>query len=241
MSSLDLTFDERTDYIGAVLCVIFAGLASGLTQGLLSLDLMELQIKVASGTPIEKSCAARIIPVISNHHLLLVTLMLWNALATEALPIFLNGLVSEYEAILISVTLVLLFGEIIPASILTGPNQLKITAFFTPLVNLVLFLLYPIAFPISKILDYIIGHSDGPPVYNRREIATMMQIQHEESLRRGYKDSIQRDEVVIIGGALRYRNMQVNEIMIPRDKCYMLSSKSTLSVQVRLLNMQSSN
>lgn len=83
--------------------------------------------------------------------------MLWNASATEALPIFLDKLVPEYVAIIISVTLVLLFGEIIPASILTGPNQLAIAASLTPIVYAVLFIFAPIAYPLSWLLDYIIG------------------------------------------------------------------------------------
>ncbi len=86
---------------------------------------MEMTIKSQSGTPKEKLYANKVLPIICNHHLLLVTLMLWNASATEALPIFLDKLVPEYVAIIISVSLVLLFGEIIPASILTGPNQKK--------------------------------------------------------------------------------------------------------------------
>jgi metal transporter CNNM len=83
---------------------------------------MEMTIKARSGTPSEQKYAAKVLPVISQHHLLLVTLMLWNACATEALPIFLNKLVPEYVAIIVSVTLVLFVGEIIP-SILTGPNH----------------------------------------------------------------------------------------------------------------------
>lgn len=101
-------------------CIICAGFASGLTQGLLSLDYTEMTIKMRSGTPDEKKYAAKVLPIISRHHLLLVSLMLWNAAATEALPIFLSGLVPEYLAIIISVTLVLFVGEIIPAAILTG-------------------------------------------------------------------------------------------------------------------------
>lgn len=66
-----------------VLCLICAGLASGLTQGLLSLDFMEMTIKSRSGTPDEKLYASKVLPVIRRHHLLLVTLMLWNASATE--------------------------------------------------------------------------------------------------------------------------------------------------------------
>ena len=63
---------------------------------------MEMTIKARSGTEEEKAYAAKVIfysniiiifvynqvmPLISRHHLLLVTLMLWNASATEALPV----------------------------------------------------------------------------------------------------------------------------------------------------------
>lgn len=145
---------------------------------------MEMKIKSQSGTPKDKEHANKVLPIISHHHLLLVTLMLWNASATEALPIFLSALVPEYIAIIISVTLVLMFGEIIPASILTGPKQLQIAASLTPLVYIVMFLFFPIAYPIAKLLDWIIGHEEGLTMYSRRELATMMMMQHEEGQRR---------------------------------------------------------
>jgi metal transporter CNNM len=148
------------------------------------LDFMEMTIKSRSGTPEEKLNSAKVIPIISHHHLLLVTLMLWNASATEALPIFLNKLVPEWLAIIISVTMVLFVGEIIPASILTGPNQLSIAAKLIPLVYCVLVIFFPIAYPISKLLDLIIGHESGMTMYNRSEISTMMALQHEEGVKR---------------------------------------------------------
>ena len=97
----------------AVLCVICGGLASGLTMGLMSLDNTKLQIKSMIGTPSEVDAAKCLLPIISEHHLLLVTLLLFNAIAMEALPIFLGALVPNYIAVLISVTLVLIFGEVI--------------------------------------------------------------------------------------------------------------------------------
>ncbi|RYY87475.1 DUF21 domain-containing protein [archaeon] len=143
-----------------------------------------MTIKATSGTPKEKEYAQRVLPIISNHHLLLVSLMLWNASATEALPIFLTSLVPEYIAIIMSVTLVLLFGEIIPASILTGPKQLQIASTLVPMVYVVLFVFFPIAYPLSKLLDWAIGHDGGVTLYSKKEIATMMQLQHEEAVRR---------------------------------------------------------
>ena len=84
---------------------------SGLTLGLLSLDTVELEVLKRSGSTQEQAAAKRIIPVVKNAHFLLVTLLLCNAAAMEALPIVLDKLVHELVAIIISVTAVLFFGE----------------------------------------------------------------------------------------------------------------------------------
>ncbi len=169
--------------------------------------------------------------------------MLWNASATEALPIFLNKLVPEYLAIIISVTMVLFVGEIIPASILTGPNQLPIAARLLPLVYFVLVLFAPIAWPISKLLDYLIGHESGMTMYNRSEIHTMMALQHEEGVKRQSEfgghglDAVHHEEVTIIGGALKFREMSVSEVMTPLAEVYMVSATEKLSYKVRMNNI----
>jgi metal transporter CNNM len=214
---------------------------------------MELEIKSRSGTPQEKAYAEKLIPIIAHHHLLLVTLMLWNASATEALPIFLTALVPEYLAIIISVTLVLFMGEIIPASILTGPNQLRITAYLAPLVYFVLFVFFPLAYPISLVLDRVIGHDEGMTMYNRKEISTMMRLQREAGVKRlthaksrassahtghshstgGHGDTLfEEEEVVIIDGALKYREMAVGEVMTPAEEVFMVGVTENLDYKL---------
>ena len=84
--------DDFYNALMAVLCVIMAGLASGLTIGLLSFDITKLEIKASIGTPEEIAAAMKVLTVIRRHHLLLVTLMLFNSIANEALPIFLGAL-----------------------------------------------------------------------------------------------------------------------------------------------------
>lgn len=91
--------------------MFLTGVASGLTMGLLSLDVTSLKVLQKGGKPKEKKYASRIINVVRNHHLLLVTLLLANAAAAETMPVFLGKITSEVVAILISVTAVLLFGE----------------------------------------------------------------------------------------------------------------------------------
>jgi metal transporter CNNM len=55
--------------------------------------------------------AARVMPLVQRHHLLLVTLLMANALAMEALPLFLDRVLPSWAAVLLSVTAVLFFGE----------------------------------------------------------------------------------------------------------------------------------
>ncbi len=84
---------------------------SGLTMGLLSLDVMSLEVLKRGGKPRQQKYASRIIWIVKRHHLLLVTLLLANALAVESMPIFLEKITNEIVAIIVSVTAVLLFGE----------------------------------------------------------------------------------------------------------------------------------
>ena len=149
-------------------------------MGLLSLDTLKLKIKYLVGSEEDKKAVSRILPLLENHHWLLCTLLLYNAMANEALPIFLDALVPSWAAVIISVTLVLLFGEIIPTALFTGPNQLKIAARFTPLVYFLRYLFFPIAYPMAIVLDRILGTDDDGDVFNRKEIGAMMQIITEE-------------------------------------------------------------
>ena len=90
----------------------------------------------------------------TNHHYLLVTLLVYNALAAESLPILMAKLVPDLVAVVISVFIILIFGEIIPTSIFTGENQLAITSYLIPLVYFLQILFFPIAYPLSKIYLY---------------------------------------------------------------------------------------
>ena len=90
---------------------LFIGLMSGLTMGLLSLDILSLRVLQRGGKPSEKKHASKILPIVEKHHLLLVTLLLANAAAVESMPIFMDRISSPVIAICVSVTAVLFFGE----------------------------------------------------------------------------------------------------------------------------------
>ena len=145
-------------YLGlATFCVLFAGFCSGLTVGYLSIDELQLEIKMKNGTDDEKRRAAIIIPIISKHHQLLSTLLLSNALAMECLPIFLDSIVPSWAAVIISTVFVVLFGEVIPQAYCTGPNQLSIAAQAAAPTRLLMFITAPLCVPLGKTLDRILG------------------------------------------------------------------------------------
>jgi metal transporter CNNM len=114
----DLTPSQRVLFMAiSVGLVVVAGLMSGLTLGLMSMDLVELEVLKRSGTATEQKYSSAIYPIVSNQHFLLVTLLLCNACAMEALPLFLDRLADPVTAILISVTAVLVFGEVLPQAV----------------------------------------------------------------------------------------------------------------------------
>jgi metal transporter CNNM len=169
----------------ALLCVTTAALAAGLTMGLLSLDPLMLLIKMrAAGSQREKDQAAAILPIVKQHHRLLVTLLLLNSMANEALPLFLEVLVSPVVAVILSVTFVLFFGEIIPSAVFTGPQKVELASKMVPLVRVVMVLLWPIAYPIAKILDVVLhdDEEEGENAFNRGELSALVRIQYEERM-----------------------------------------------------------
>ena len=78
---------------------------------------MHTQVLKRSGTAVEQRRAACILPLLKRPHWLLVTLLLCNTCATEALPMLLSRLLNPTEAVIVSITAVLVFGDMMPHAI----------------------------------------------------------------------------------------------------------------------------
>jgi Hemolysins and related proteins containing CBS domains len=183
----------------ALMCVVLAALAAGLTMGLVSQEILDLRIKEMAGNTQEKDQARKVIPLIKDHHRLLVTLLLLNAAANEALPLFLDKIVPGYVAVILSVTLVLFFGEIIPSAIFSGPQKLAIASKLAPLVRMILWLLCPLAWPIGKALDRLLHDDDEErgfmQKYDCHEISALVRLQYEERKATKLKSKLERAKV----------------------------------------------
>lgn len=110
--------------IASTACIAFVALASCMFLGFMTLDSLALQIKIrASVDSEERMHAQRLLPIVQDHHRLLVTLLLTDALAYESLPLFLDNLMPSWAAVVLSVSFLLVFGEILPSAVITGPEQ----------------------------------------------------------------------------------------------------------------------
>ncbi|XP_006649308.1 DUF21 domain-containing protein At2g14520-like [Oryza brachyantha] len=205
--------------------VMFAGLMSGLTLGLMSLSLVDLEVLAKAGTPTDKDNAARILPVVKNQHLLLCTLLIGNSLAMEALPIFLDSLVPSFGAILISVTLILAFGEIMPQAICTRYG-LSVGAKAAPVVRILLIVFYPVAYPISKLLDWVLGKGHVA-LMRRAELKTLVDMHGNEA---GKGGELTHDETTIITGALEMTQKTAKDAMTPISETFSLDINAKLDL-----------
>lgn len=90
-------FDDLEDWLnllGVFVCIVCAALAAGLTMGIVSLDATELRIMLRTASPAAQGYARTLLPIVERepHHQVLVTLLLVNSFANEALPLFLDAI-----------------------------------------------------------------------------------------------------------------------------------------------------
>mmetsp|Transcript_71539 Transcript_71539/g.141857 ORF Transcript_71539/g.141857 Transcript_71539/m.141857 type:complete len:788 (-) Transcript_71539:114-2477(-) len=213
---------KRTLFTFCVLCCITcAALAAGLTLGVAGLQPFGLKVILATQTKDHKSSqdrrklesdqrnAEKVLPIIQDHHRLIVTLMMFNTLANEALPIFLDELVPSWAAVLISVSAVLIFCEVIPSAIFTGPSQLQIAGFFAPLINCLEWVLTYPSMPIIKLLHWLMPHDDheGDVKYTRAELRALIRQQGNDDDHEKASKIVEEDNVT--GSNLLGANLQL--------------------------------
>lgn len=157
-----------------IVCLSFSALFSGLNLGLLSLDRTELKILVNTGSPSERKYAKVIQPVRNHGNYLLCSILLGNVFVNSIVPILLDDFSSGLVAVIGSTLFIVLFGEIIPQAACSR-HGLYVGAKTIYITKLVMLLTAPLSYPISKILDFILGEEIGN-VYNRERLKELVKV-----------------------------------------------------------------
>ena len=71
---------------------------------------------------------------------------------------------------------------VIPGGLATGPRQMHIAYRLEPVMRFFLWIMYPIAGPLAKLLDYLTYEEDYEEGYNRGELSALVRIQQEQDL-----------------------------------------------------------
>ncbi|KAK0598434.1 hypothetical protein LWI29_034687 [Acer saccharum] len=185
MAANDVPCCEPMFWVYLIICVAlvsFAGLMSGLTIGLMSLSLVDLEVLMKAGSPQDRKNAAKILPIVKNQHLLLCTLLICNAMAMEIIP---QAVCSRYG--------------------------LSVGAKLSVLVRLMVIVFFPISYPISKLLDLLLGKRHSA-VLRRAELKTLVDMHGNEA---GKGGELTHDETTIITGALDMTQKTAKDAMTP--------------------------
>lgn len=152
-----------------------SGIFSGLNLGLMALDPMELRVVQRCGSDRERRYAAKIEPVRRKGNYLLCSLLLGNVLVNTTLTTLLDELIgSGLAAVAASTMGIVVLGEIVPQALCSrhglavGANTLWLTRFF-------MLVTFPVAYPVSRLLDCILGQEIGT-VYNREKLLEMLKV-----------------------------------------------------------------
>ena len=206
-----------------------SGLFSGLNLGLMSLDTTELEIVVNTGSEAEKRNASTILPVRggtwnllcrTSGNYLLCTLLFGNVLVNVLIPLLLDGIPGANGPIAVAGSTfgIVIFGEIIPQA-LCSRHGLSVGAKTMFLTKFFMFLTFPLSFPISKILDLILGEEIGTK-YDRQRLMELLRVADHD---------LDNKQVSMLTGALALKEKCVKEIMTPIKDAYLLPLETILN------------
>ncbi|KAF8168559.1 hypothetical protein B0H34DRAFT_64283 [Crassisporium funariophilum] len=207
----------------SIALVLAGGVFAGLTLGLMGLDELHLRVLSTSSEDLtEKRNAQKVLKLMQKgRHWVLVVLLLSNVIVNESLPIFLDSaLGGGIAAIVIATTAIVIFGEIIPQAV-SVRYGLSVGATCAPLVLGMMYLFAPIAWPIAKLLDYVLGANDQH-TYKKAELKSFLQFH------RTGEEPLRDDEIAILNGVLELNTKNVETIMTPLKDTVILSADAIL-------------
>ncbi|KAJ1324920.1 metal transporter CNNM [Microdochium nivale] len=212
-------------FIISMVLVLAGGAFAGLTIALMGQDEIYLQVLSTDPEEPQRKNAKRVLDLLKRgKHWVLVTLLLSNVIVNETLPVVLDRCFGGGVAAVVgSTVLIVIFGEVLPQSVCVRYG-LPIGGYASKPVLALMYFMSPIAWPIAKLLDWLLGEDHGT-VYKKSGLKTLVTL--HKSLGE-IDERLNQDEVTIISAVLDLKRKAVEDVMTPMDDVYIMSEDTIL-------------
>jgi len=208
----------------ALALVALAGTMSGLSLGLLSIRITDLEAFARSEDPEHQEFGRSFLHVVSDKHLLLVTLLLANTMATETLPLVLNVEMNAVASAIVGILSLLVGGEILPQALFSVVS-LNTLSHFLPFVQVLLWISWPIARPFATVLDLMFNRGGMNPFeMPRQALLALMRVQQEKGV-------LSEQEAQILDGAMGLAGKKAGACLTRIEDVHSLPEDAMLDVK----------
>ena len=161
---------EALTWAGITFCLSQSAMFSGLNLAYFSLGRLDLEIEAETNPKAQRVLALR-----RDSNRLLTTILWGNVAINVLLTLLTESAMAGVAAFLVSTFLITLFGEIAPQAYFSR-NPLQTASFLAPALRLYRFLLYPVAMPTARMLDWWLGKET--PNYLRERALRRLLLRH---------------------------------------------------------------
>ncbi len=155
-------------WIGIALCIVQAGIFSGLNLAVFSVSRLRLEVEAASGN----KDATKLLALRSDSNFTLATII-WGSVATNVLLTLLsNSILAGLGAFLFSTIVITLLGEIIPQAYFSR-NALRVAARFVVFLKFYQVILFAVAKPTALFLNWWLG-PEAIALFRERDFRALM-------------------------------------------------------------------
>lgn len=206
------------DTLIILILILMSALFSGLTIGMFTLDVSDLERKARNGN----KKASEVLLIRRNGNMLLCTLLIGNSMVNSALSQTIGGAMSGPVALGVSTAVIFLFGELLPQAAFSK-NALVVGYRLSWLMRILMWTLWPITKPLSFALDRIFGQ-DISKFYDREELKDFIDSHEKDG------EIIDADERRIMIGAMTFSEKLASDVMTPASVVVTVNADDSASL-----------
>ncbi len=151
-------------WIGICFCISQSAMFSGLNLAFFSLTRLRLEVEASAGS----RSARKVLLMRQDSNFLLTTILWGNVGVNVLLTLLSNSVMVGLGAFLFSTVVITFIGEILPQAYFSR-HALKMASLLAPVLRFYQLLLYPVAKPVARVLDWWLG-AEGIRFFRERDL-----------------------------------------------------------------------